>query len=435
MKQSTYIIIFLLLVIIYNLMITDQYSFLERFALSGTVVTDISQLDPTKFYLVGTRTKSNIKSPAQNGGTECPDYPITIYKEAAIVNADCISPTAAISSVPDDTFYSYGTSSVPGVVIFPRFFTTNITFNIPITTTTNDTSVKSISYNDSGNVLIVGNTSGIVYWSSNFGTSTQSFNSMPGGTVTFTNASIGKGSYVVGGRMTDNVLYWRSTAPTSNWNAIQDRSTLYNGTQVAIGTVSGIQGYNGLPDNVVMIIGTDGNVYLQQNGAYFFKIIWSQQPAKATSISLDQTVATIVQYTPSSGTTLASSIIFMTSFQAGGNVAKAPGGIGSEIATTNTAAFKKVIGNPNNIKYLCAGEDLRAFAINDLGNMLICNNITTATTPSDWIVLPSLSGVKFSKVFYRKTANNIAYAIDESGKVYVQRDVDSIFKQLFNLTV
>ena len=80
MKQSTYIIIFLLLVIIYNLMITDQYSFLERFALSGTVVTDISQLDPTKFYLVGTRTKSNIKSPAQNGGKECPDYPVTIYK-------------------------------------------------------------------------------------------------------------------------------------------------------------------------------------------------------------------------------------------------------------------------------------------------------------------------------------------------------------------
>ena len=436
MKQSTYIIIFLLLVIIYNLMITDQYSFLERFALSGTVVTDISQLDPTKFYLVGTRTKSNIKSPAQNGGTECPDYPITIYKEAAIVNADCISPTAAISSVPDDTFYSYGTSSVPGVVIFPRFFTTNITFNIPVTTTTNDNATKSISYNTNGTVLIVGNTSGNLYWSSNFGTSTQSFNLISGGTNTFNNASIGMGNFYVGGRLTpsnDNLLMAGTT--TGSMSPIQNGSSYYYGTQQAIGTVTGIQGYVGTPDNVLMTIGLNGRVFLQQQGAFWYRIVWSQDPARASSISLDQTVATIVQYTPSSGTTLASSIIYMVSLQPGGNVAKAPGGIGAEISTLGTAGFKKVVGNPNNIVYLCAGEDLRAFAINSDGNMLICNNITTASSPSDWIVLPSLTGLKFKQVFYRKTANNIAYAINESGKVYVQRDVDSMFKQLFNLIV
>ena len=435
MKQSTYIIIFLLLVIIYNLMITDQYSFLERFALSGTVVTDISQLDPTKFYLVGTRTKSNIKSPAQNGGTECPDYPVTIYKEAAVVNADCISPTAAISSVPDDTFYSYGTSSVPGVVILPRFFTTNITFNIPITSTTNDNATKSISYNLNGQVLLVGETSGNAYWSSNFGASNQSFNVIPSGVVKFDNASLGMGNVTAGGRSlpTNDKLIYAGTL-TGGYAPIQNRTSYYYGTQQAIGTVPNIQGHAaGTYDNIFMTIGLDGNVFLQQQGSYYYKLVWSQQPGKASSISLDKTVATIVQYKPASGTTLASSIIFMVSLQPGGNVANAPGGIGAEISTLNTVAFKKVLGSPNNISYVCAGEDLRAFAVDADGNILICNNITTASTPSDWIILPKISSVVFSKVFYRQTSNDIAYALDVNGKVYVQKGVNAMFKQLFNL--
>jgi hypothetical protein len=52
----------------------------EYFALSGTVYADPSQLDPNKNYLIGTLVKTNILVPAQNGGTECPEFPKKIYK-------------------------------------------------------------------------------------------------------------------------------------------------------------------------------------------------------------------------------------------------------------------------------------------------------------------------------------------------------------------
>ena len=95
--------------------------------------------------------------------------------------------------------------------------------------------------------------------------------------------------------------------------------------------------------------------------------------------------------------------------------------------------YLELSGSPNNISYVCAGEDLRAFAVDADGNILICNNITTASTPSDWIILPKISSVVFSKVFYRQTSNDIAYALDVNGKVYVQKGVNAMFKQLFNL--
>jgi hypothetical protein len=67
-------------VILGSELLNKKNKILESFVLSGIIYTDPSLLDPNKTYLVGTRTKSNIKSPAKNGGTECPDYPITIYK-------------------------------------------------------------------------------------------------------------------------------------------------------------------------------------------------------------------------------------------------------------------------------------------------------------------------------------------------------------------
>ena len=67
-------------VILGSELLNKKNKILESFVLSGIIYTDPSLLDPNKTYLIGTRTKSNIKSPAQNGGTECPEYPITIYK-------------------------------------------------------------------------------------------------------------------------------------------------------------------------------------------------------------------------------------------------------------------------------------------------------------------------------------------------------------------
>jgi hypothetical protein len=438
MKNTSCLIILLLCVIIYMQSCNEPFKFMKRFALTGDIVYAEKNLDPNTYYLVGTRSKSNTIVDAQNGGITCPEFPVTVYKKAPVENAKCVDTKGDINSPNvDDTFYSYSTTAVLGVNISPRYFTTKIDFIIPVTTTISDTSTKDISYNTNGTVLIVGNTSGNLYWSSNFGTSTQSFNLISGGTNTFNNASIGMGNFYVGGRLTpsnDNLLMAGTT--TGSMYPIQNGSSYYYGTQQAIGTVTGIQGYVGTPDNVLMTIGLNGRVFLQQQGAFWYRIVWSQDPAKASSISLDQTVATIVQYTPASGTSLPQSIIYMVSLQPGGNVANAPGGIGAEISTLGTAGFKKVVGNPNNIVYLCAGEDLRAFAINSDGNILICNNIAKASSPSDWIILP-LDKVppKFKKVFYRKTVNDIAYALDNDGKVYVQRNVDAMFKQMFNLTV
>ena len=176
--------------------------------------------------------------------------------------------------VLDDTYYTFTESGVLGSAVFPRFFTSRIAINIPLTSTTADTAVKSISYNTAGTVLIVGNTSGVVYWSSNFGTSSQSFNPVNTGVVKFNQASIGNGVAIAGGRMTptnDNLLYAGNISP-GNINGgsmapIDNRGTYYNGTQTVIGTVPGIQGFTaGVGDNVFLTIGTDGNVYLQQQG-------------------------------------------------------------------------------------------------------------------------------------------------------------------------
>jgi hypothetical protein len=58
----------------------ERFAF-ERFALSGTNFIDPSQLDPNKYYKIGTLSISNTISPAQNGGIPCPEFPKVIYKE------------------------------------------------------------------------------------------------------------------------------------------------------------------------------------------------------------------------------------------------------------------------------------------------------------------------------------------------------------------
>lgn len=58
----------------------ENFAF-ERFALTGTNFIDPSQLDPNKYYSIGTLRTSNTISPAQNGGNSCVEFPKVIYKE------------------------------------------------------------------------------------------------------------------------------------------------------------------------------------------------------------------------------------------------------------------------------------------------------------------------------------------------------------------
>jgi hypothetical protein len=51
----------------------------EYFSLIGTVITDPSKLDPTKYYKVQTLIKSNTISPAIYRGKDCTEFPTTIY--------------------------------------------------------------------------------------------------------------------------------------------------------------------------------------------------------------------------------------------------------------------------------------------------------------------------------------------------------------------
>jgi hypothetical protein len=172
-------------------------------------------------------------------------------------------------------------------------------------------------------------------------------------------------------------------------------------------------------------------------------------PIPVSSLSLDRTVATAVSYTPATGTALATSTIFMMSIQLNdADVATAPGGIGFNMASTvsngypggtagvNSTRWSRVVGNPNNIVSVCAGEDLRAFAIDDTGSLWICNNITqgrvgTTGLPSTWIRIPGPRDIQFSQVYYRQSTLNIAYAIDTQGRVYVERDVNGLFNAYF----
>jgi hypothetical protein len=302
-----------------------------------------------------------------------------------------------------------------------------------------DTSTNSISYNTAGTVVIVGNTSGTVYWSNTFTTATPSFNAVNASGITFYNASIGNRNYVMGGRKSPGNDYLAYGGNISGVlgpiQAGPDTGSYANGVQCAVGTVTQIQGWSaGVYDNILLIINTLNNaIWMQVASAFYFRVIL--QVNNIVSMSLDQTVATALTYTPTSGTTLSSSVIYMASLQAASNIATAPGGIGVDVMNFSTGNWKKVLGNPNNIKYLCAGEDLRAFAITDVGTILICNNISTAASPSDWVTLPlNTSPPIFSKIYYRKTLSDIAYAIDTSGNVYMQTGINNIFKKLFNLT-
>jgi hypothetical protein len=86
----------------------------EAFALSsGTVLG--TAIDPNKFYFVGTRSVSNTKTPAQFGGTECSEFPGSVFKLQAAVNAVCVGEN-------DDKHYTFGDKPLPGVMLMNQDF-------------------------------------------------------------------------------------------------------------------------------------------------------------------------------------------------------------------------------------------------------------------------------------------------------------------------
>jgi hypothetical protein len=85
----------------------------EGFALSSGITDKTSDLDLTKYYFIGNRTTSNTKTPATNGGTECPEFNDFAYKLAPKTDAVC-QPNG-----PEDAFYTFVNTTKVGAKMFP----------------------------------------------------------------------------------------------------------------------------------------------------------------------------------------------------------------------------------------------------------------------------------------------------------------------------
>jgi hypothetical protein len=53
---------------------------IEHFILSPTIVTELTKIEPNKFYYKGIRNTSATTTPAQNGGITCIEFPNVVYK-------------------------------------------------------------------------------------------------------------------------------------------------------------------------------------------------------------------------------------------------------------------------------------------------------------------------------------------------------------------
>ena len=53
---------------------------IEHFVLSPTIVTELTSIDPNKFYYKGIRNTSATIIPAANGGITCIEFPNVVYK-------------------------------------------------------------------------------------------------------------------------------------------------------------------------------------------------------------------------------------------------------------------------------------------------------------------------------------------------------------------
>ena len=79
--------------------------------------SDVTLLNPNVYYTVGTRKTSNTTTPAQNGGTNCTEFPPNIYFPAAVVNAICAMPSytpTSLASTVDNVYYNIDNVAVLG---------------------------------------------------------------------------------------------------------------------------------------------------------------------------------------------------------------------------------------------------------------------------------------------------------------------------------
>ena len=461
------IIILLLLFILYRISYREGFGTISTDAIKygGTPITDPALLDPNTYYVVGTLKTSNTTNAAQNGGQGCIEFPKTIYVPAKKLDATCAVQDPTNLSLLDDAYYTMG-SGVQGFTIFPRFFTKIVPVNVtPAGSSTPSTLVLGVQYNDAGTVAILATNSltalfgtlnvpkGTIHYSTNITSNTP----------TFTQAMFGgegwrEAQFALGNGTNKYFTFNDSGAPTEGTLLSISRIVDWGGARfindIAFGSVPNIAGCpQNCPDNILAGIGFEANqakgVFLWQiQGSNYFtrRLITTRTNATFTSITMDKTVLSTVEYVPGSGTTSPISNIYVISLHGGPEVGTAPGGIGLNIGlfgdnnTQSANQWYRVVGAPNNIKYVSVGVDLRAFAVDDTGALWICDDVSRGAisgtvsrpgTSSSWVKLGTPQGVRFSRVFYRKNLIDTAFAIDTTGKLYYQTGVNAVFNSFF----
>jgi hypothetical protein len=114
-------------ILIYGLITIIRNKNNESFSLlalpnTGGYQTNKSLLDPNKFYEVGTLIKSNTVTPSQNGGANCVEFPIEIYRDAPIKPAQCVGGVAGTTAADpiasnDASFYNWSSQGIWGMAI------------------------------------------------------------------------------------------------------------------------------------------------------------------------------------------------------------------------------------------------------------------------------------------------------------------------------
>ncbi len=369
----------------------------EGFALSSGTVSDITQTDPNKFYYIGKRNKSNTITPAQNGGTECVEFPDTIYQAAPVVNATCIvagTDPAAIAAANVDANYTLSSQPIKGNVLYARFFT--------ISQQSSPSSSQDIAI--SGTSALLTDSAGAVYYTNQMYSLAPSWIQLnTSGMVN--SVSLNKDGFKLG--LDGGGKIWASYPfTTNNWSAESG-----GGFAVQYEAGNSVDATN--PTFIMKFAVQSGGVLqVGVHGITGFMNM-SANSLLTSSISVDGFFVSAIGQNDKKVYYIASA----NNYYSNGRL--------SQFEWTVVPGSEQIGGT--GLAYISAGSDGRAMGVDRNGKLWKCNNIRTAQSASDWKnVLSNPSSLVFKTVCY-KAGNSVIAAITRDNKLYIEKDIAAVF--------
>lgn len=387
-SKSQFGYLFLLVVLGYVVYrkLTQGDSNVEKFALSSKVFTDVTALDPSKFYYRGTRAVSNTVSPAQNGGTTCQEFPTEVYMLAEAINATC-------KGEIQDSFYNFDDVAVKATVLYPRFFAVSTPiFN----TTTKPTGYRWITFYGNNAVLI--DSGNGIYFSSAFTTQGVSpyFTRRDG---LLQQVSINSAGWVGGSNNTAGAgsIFGSYPFNQNGWNADGQG---FQGRSLEVGKST-----NG-PNNPICI-------FVDPSNAASYKIWgvtnWTRMTQQFSQLAIDETFLCGCNNTSPTSVTNGN-IFYMENFDG-----------------KSQPVFTPVRFPAAGVRYISANADYRAIAINQQGKLIACRNIKNVASEFDWKLIQTIDpNVNFVQVSFKGIGNTVA-AISSDNKLYMEMDISTLF--------